>query len=119
MADRSLPAAGPSCVLRIDELVLHGFQGVDRYAIAGAIEHELSRLLGEARSQQTLLSHESSNGDQRLDAGSFTVPSDATPGTVGLQVARAIFRSLDSSHRSRAPGNPASARPTPAPGAGK
>ena len=119
MADRSLPAAGPSCVLRIDELVLHGFQGVDRYAIAGAIEHELSRLLGEAGSRQTLFASEKSIGDHRLDAGSFAVPSDATPGAVGLQVARAIFRSLENTNRSRAPGNPASARPAPAPGAGK
>jgi hypothetical protein len=119
MVDRVRHAAGPSCVLRIDELVLHGFERVDRYALAGAIERELGRLLGESGAQQALFAREKSIGDHRLDAGSFTVPSDATPGAVGLQVARAIFCGLENTNRSRAPGNPASARPTPAPGAGK
>jgi hypothetical protein len=119
MADRFIPTAGPSCVLRIDELVLHGFERVDRYALAGAIERELGRLLGESGAQQALLAREKSIGDHRLDAGSFAVSADATPRAVGMQVARAVLRSLENTNRARAPGSPASARPTPAPGAGK
>jgi hypothetical protein len=72
--------------LHIDELVLHGFQQSDRYAIGDAIERELSRLLGA--------------GDVRLypsdqvDAGSIALSPSAKPQKVGTQVAGTIHRSL-------------------------
>jgi hypothetical protein len=117
MTRRPIPAAIESCVFRIEELVLHGFHGADRHAIAGAMERELGRLLGEAGSQQALLARERTIGDHRLDAGSFAVPADATPGAIGIEVARAIHRSLGNSGRSREPSNPGSVRAPPAPGA--
>ena len=103
MTGRARPFDTPSCVLRIDELVLHGFQAGDRDAIADAVTHELGRLLGEAGTEQALRLRETRGVDHRLDAGSFVVPSDATPHAVGVQVARAIHRGLETprSHAER------------------
>jgi hypothetical protein len=115
MTGRPRSANMSSCVLRIDELVLHGFHGVDRHAIAGAIERELGRLLGEVGAQQALRGREPRSGDYRLDAGAFVVPADATPHAVGVQVARAIHRGLEGP-RARAPAGPSPARGTSATG---
>jgi hypothetical protein len=96
-----------SCVLRIEELVLHGFQSVDRHALAGAIERELGRLLGETATLQALGSQGGATPVHRLDAGSFAVATDATSDAVGVQVAHAIHRGLEAP-RSRGPVHPAS-----------
>jgi hypothetical protein len=109
------PSDAPSCVLRIDELVLHGFHGVDRYAIAGAIERELGRLLGEAGTQRALLARGQPASEDRLNAGSFVVTADATPDAVGVQVARAIHRGLEGT-RANAQINPSPSRVPPASG---
>jgi hypothetical protein len=95
MTGRARPGEISSCVLRIDELVLHGFHGVDRHAVAGAIARELGRLLGEAQAQRALMARDQRARDHRLDAGSFIVTSGATPDAVGVQVARAIHRGLE------------------------
>jgi hypothetical protein len=105
--DRTPFNDSPSCVLRIEELVLHGFQGVDRHGLAGAIERELGRLLGETGALQALRSPDGATPVHRLDAGSFAVATDATPDAVGVQVARAIHRGLEAP-RSRGPVHPAS-----------
>ncbi len=72
--------------LHIDELVLHGFEHTDRYAIGEAIERELTRLLGtgDIRMQSS----------DRIDAGSLTLASGAKPQRIGTQVAGRIHRSL-------------------------
>ncbi len=72
--------------VHIEELVLHGFEHSDRYAIGEAIERELTRLLGagEVRMQSS----------DRLDAGSVTLTSAAKPQRVGAQVAGKVHRSL-------------------------
>jgi len=116
MSGQARPSDSPSCALRIDELVLHGFQTVDRYAIADAIAHELGRLLGEAGVQQALREREPRVGDHRLDAGSFIVPADATPHAVGVQVARAIHRGLQGPGGSRAPNGSSPSRLPSGPG---
>jgi hypothetical protein len=115
MTGRARPAEISSCVLRIDELVLHGFHGIDRYAVAGAIERELGRLLGEAGTQRALLAREQPARDGRLDAGSFVVAAGATPDAVGVQVARAIHRSLEGT-RANARVNPSPSRDPSVPG---
>jgi hypothetical protein len=115
MTGRARSSDAPSCVLRIEELVLHGFHTADRHVIAEAIANELGRLLGEAGAQQALRGRAPGDGDHRLDAGSFMVPADATPHALGVQVARAIHRGL-AGPRSRAPiGSPAVPAPS-APG---
>lgn len=81
--------AGYGLDLRIDELTLHGFRPGDRYAIAAAVERELSRLLIEEGAPAL-----DAGSVFRVDAGTFEAPHDATPDTVGTQVARAIHRSL-------------------------
>jgi hypothetical protein len=74
--------------VRIDELVLHGFDPRDRLAIGAAVERELARLLaGEGSSPRP------AHAD-RVDAGSFEVARDARPGAVGAEIARAIHGGL-------------------------
>jgi hypothetical protein len=90
--------AGSGLDLHIDELVLHGFRPGDRYAIAASLERELSRLFLDEGVPPDL------GGDRfRKDAGAFDVPHGATPDAVGIQVARAIHRSLGGSAEGRGP----------------
>jgi hypothetical protein len=81
--------AGYGVDLRIDELALYGFRPGDRYAIAAAVEQELSRLLMEEGAPAL-----DARSSFRVDAGAFEAPHDATPDAVGTQVARAIHHSL-------------------------
>jgi len=115
MADQRNPSDAASCVLRIEELVLHGFQSVDRHGLASAIERELGRLLGEPGAQAALLSRDGARREYRMDAGSFSVAAGATPDAVGVQVARAIHRGLESP-RPRGPIDAASPRAPPVTG---
>jgi hypothetical protein len=69
--------------VRIEELVLHGFDPRQRHAIGDAVERELARLL-HAPAQVAARSQ------ARVDAGSFDVPRDAPPAVVGTHIARAI-----------------------------
>ena len=99
MADRApaRPHAAPTLDLRIEELVLHGFERIDRYQVASAIEHELVRLLREPPAHDALRRHRASDGRgeaDRLDTGAFIVPHDATAQTIGVQVAQAIWRGM-------------------------
>jgi hypothetical protein len=79
--------------LHIDELVLHGFAARDRGRIAAAVESELARLLS-AEGMRGLLAHPA--GLERLDAGAFAVKAGATPRETGTQIARSVFRGLQS-----------------------
>ena len=77
----------------IEELVLHGFAGVDRYAIGDAVSTELARLISE-------------QGSPALFAESLHIPSLRTPPVqiapgalqpegVGTQVANTLYQSLN------------------------
>jgi hypothetical protein len=99
MADRApaRPGAAPTLDLRIEELVLHGFERVDRHQVASAIERELARLLREPAAHEALRRREPADGRadaDRLDAGAFIVPHDAPAQAVGVQVAQAIWRGM-------------------------
>jgi hypothetical protein len=74
--------------VRIDELVLHGFDPRDRLAIGAAVERELARLLAAEGPGAGRV------GADRVDGGSFAVASDAAPGGVGVEIARAIHGGL-------------------------
>ena len=104
----------PTCTLRIGELVLHGVAGVDRYAVADAIERELGRLLGSGESWQALTAH-GKPADGRIDAGRVSIAAGATPKTVGIQIARAIHGGLTASHAGARSAPPASPRAVPPP----
>ena len=81
----------PNIELHIEELVLHGFAPGDRYAIAEAVEHELTRLLAEQGAPPSLLQ----SGDvARLDSGAFDVVSNAKAEGIGGQVAQAVYGGL-------------------------
>jgi len=84
-------AVEPSVELQIDELVLHGFTPCDRYAIADAIQRELSHLLAapDGRALRRVGSHR-----ERLDGGMFTVVPGSHGRVVGAQVARALYGTL-------------------------
>jgi hypothetical protein len=72
----------------IDELVLHGFDPLQRYAIADLVEKELTRL---ARVHAADLIHRRPSDVARLDAGSFETPA-RLPGThAGIGIANSVF----------------------------
>ena len=80
--------------LHIDELVLHGFASGDRYAIAAAVEHELSRLLATQFAEGLPSSFAQSSEHERLDAGAFNVAPGANSNSVGNQIAQTVHRGL-------------------------
>ena len=72
--------------VEIDELVLHGFDRVDGRAVADAVERTLASRLaaGEIRPRAA----------DRVDGGSFAVPTRASPQAIGTSVAGRLHRSL-------------------------
>lgn len=79
----------PAINLHIEELVLYGFAPGDRHGIGEAVEQELTRLFAS----ELLTRHESV---ERVDGGTFRVPSGAKPAAVGAQIAGAIHGGLNS-----------------------
>jgi hypothetical protein len=72
----------------IDELVLHGFDPLQRYAIADLMERELTRL---ARVHAEDLMHRRPTRVARLDAGSFETPTRVPGGHAGIGLANTVF----------------------------
>ena len=84
-----------SVELHIDELVLHGFAAGDRYAIAAAVEQELSRLLLVQLAAQGLPhSFSESSEHAGLDAGAFNVAPSANSEAIGSQIAQTVHQGL-------------------------
>ena len=77
--------------LEIEELVLHGFAPGDRHRIAGAIERELARLLGEEGVPAAL---SRAGSIEQLDGGTFEAKPRAKPESTGARIARAIYGGL-------------------------
>ena len=85
----------PNIHLHIEELVLHNFAARDRYAIADAVQKELSRLLSLQVGAQGLASSLSGHSaTSRLDAGTFQVKENSKPGSIGSQIATAVHGGL-------------------------
>jgi hypothetical protein len=72
----------------IDELVLHGFDPLQRYAIADLVESELSRL---ARVYAKDLVHRRPTDVARLDAGSFETSTRLPAAHAGIGIANSVF----------------------------
>jgi hypothetical protein len=77
--------------LHIDELVLEGFAPGDRYAIADAVQSELTRLLGEMPETPFL---PEARFLPTIDAGAFDVAPNARPASIGAQIAHAVYGGL-------------------------
>lgn len=77
----------------IDELVLHGFVPGDRYAIAEALQGELTRLLSE---QGVPAAYMQGGEVERVDGGSFALAPGAKGSSVGTQAAQAVFEGVQS-----------------------
>jgi hypothetical protein len=85
----------PNIRLHIEELVLDQFQPGDRYAIADAVQHELSRLFAEGSLRGDLTSNLVQNsGKARLDAGAFQVEPNSKGHSIGAQIAQAVHGGL-------------------------
>jgi hypothetical protein len=75
----------------IDALVLHGFRPEDRYAIAHGFQEELTRLLARpdpSRDPRRL------RGAAVMKLPPVSIAGTPKPHSVGVQVARAVGRSL-------------------------
>lgn len=85
----------PNIRLHIQELVLHSFAPNDRYAIADAVEHELSWLLAADLSTPQRSPSLTENSDRaRVDAGNFQVAPGAKAVSIGAQIAEAVHGGL-------------------------
>jgi hypothetical protein len=77
--------------LYIDEVVLHGFEGLDGAAVRAALQRELARLLA----QRSLPSAWTADARiPRLEGNAFTATPGAGALEVGRQVARAVYGGL-------------------------
>jgi hypothetical protein len=82
---------GASIGLHIGELVLHGFEPVDRYTIGGALERELTRLLSESGLPGTM----TQNVDiAHMNFGVIHAKFGSKAEATGVQLARAIYGGL-------------------------
>ena len=85
----SSPGPAQSVELNIEELVLHGFDPANRYAIGDALERELTRL----SSEQPITATEDIEISQ-LNGGAIDMGTGASAEATGIQLARAIYGGL-------------------------
>jgi hypothetical protein len=74
--------------LEIEELVLDGFPAAQKDRIARAVHRELERLFAERGVPPSL---EAGGNVARLDGGSFEAAQNASPESIGAQVARGLY----------------------------
>lgn len=77
--------------LHIGELVLHGFSPHQRYAIAEAVEMELTRLLKQRQMPTTF--HQAGRFPL-INAGSFIIGKDTKGEVTGNKIANAVYKSF-------------------------
>lgn len=85
------PAHGHSIELHIEELVLHGFAPVQRYAIGDAVEREFARLFKEQGSPVVATENIEI---AEVDGGAIHLRPGASDEATGRQLARAIYGRL-------------------------
>jgi hypothetical protein len=90
----------PDIALHIEQLIVTGFEGIDRARLAEAVERELSRLLGEGsagalfRGGGDAGGAGTGTGSPHLDAGSFVAAAGGSPEGIGAGIARALHAGL-------------------------
>ena len=94
----------PGIELEIAELVLHGFPMLDTDRLRAALDGELGRLL---RDEAQAARFRASAAHARIDAGSLRIGAAATPEQIGVQLARAVVRSVQPGRAAQAPAAPA------------
>ena len=88
---RSLNDLQPSVELHIEELVLHGFDPANRYAIGEAVKRELTRLFTEQGAPTAI----TQDGEiVQVDIGAFEMSAGFNAETIGIQLAKAIYGGL-------------------------
>ena len=79
--------------LHIGELVLHGFEHLDRAGLHMAVQATLSQLLAQ---RDLPASFKQSGHIDGLAGGTFTARQGASAGEIGAQIAQNIYRSFGS-----------------------
>jgi hypothetical protein len=77
--------------LRIEELVLRGFESADHHRIGEAVERELARLFVEEGVPPSLARE---GGIDRVDGGAFEAQPGSGAEAIGAHVARAVYGGL-------------------------
>jgi hypothetical protein len=88
---RKMTRPAPRVELVVDELLLTGFPASERHAIGDTFSCELEGMLSGADPRVTF---QHSAELPTLDAGSIALPWQHRPGSVGAQVAQAVYGSL-------------------------
>jgi hypothetical protein len=78
--------------LQIDQLILHGFNRIDRRQVGSAVQSELSRLI---REQGMPLSLNQSQVIRNMNVGEFKIGQSTGANSVGAQVAQTIYRGME------------------------
>jgi hypothetical protein len=78
--------------LRVEELVLQGFEPADRYRIGEAVERELDRLFTEQGVSPTL---NQDSQAEHLDGGAFELKPNLGADAIGIQVAQKVYGRLN------------------------
>lgn len=87
----SIPAARID--LRIEELVLQGFNHLDQAELGAGVQEALSQLFAE---RGVPAAWEQNGQVEALDGGTFTLQPDAGAGDIAGQIAQAIYRGFGS-----------------------
>lgn len=81
----------PNVELYIDALVLDGLPAGDQDRVAAAVQHELAQLFADRGVSSTV----AGAGDiAELNGAAFDIAADASPETIGAQVAQALYGRL-------------------------
>ena len=75
----------------IDQLVLHGFNRLDRHQVSQAIQTELNRLITEQGVSKAI---QQNQHIRNLNAGEIKLKTNAGPRQIGTQVARNLYQGL-------------------------
>lgn len=77
--------------LHVQDLVLYGFNPIDRYSIGDAFKAELFRLIAE----RGVPGHFVTNNDTlALNAGNFSIAENGDPATIGTQIAQNVYTAM-------------------------
>ncbi|HTT22847.1 MAG TPA: hypothetical protein VMG82_28210 [Candidatus Sulfotelmatobacter sp.] len=88
--------------VEIEELVLHGLNPADRYAIAEGVERELATLFERERPPWLWQEH---GHIERLNGGTIHLGANAAGRMVGEQVAQALYKTVGSAQAYSRRGN--------------
>jgi hypothetical protein len=89
---QALKGSAPGVLnLRIDKVVLHGFEPNDRIRIGQAMQRELTRLFREQGVPPSLMQ---GHVIERLDGGSLQMAPGAKSSSIGSQIAQAVYGGL-------------------------